>query len=119
MSNITNSTNVAGGTIATTFGSLLVACCWIALCCGGGYKAKKWYNRRSKRFKYKPAIPVVQGRIIYPPVRAYPPRREMSVVAPARIISPAQTDEYTPDLDERIRDFLSICAANPNRHRDE
>jgi len=111
MSNITNSTNVAVVAVGATFGSLIVACCWIALCCGGGYKAKKAYDRRSKRFKYKEvpvnavplperrAIPVVPGRIVYPQ------RREMSVpVVPGRIVS--QTDEYTPDLDERIRDFF-------------
>ena len=100
MSNSTNSTNVAVVAVGATFGSLIVACCWIALCCGGGYKAKKWYNKRKKRrFNFKPvqAVPVQPAM----PVQAVPVQAAMPEVQ-GRIIS--QTD--TRDLDERIRDFF-------------
>ena len=86
MSNSTNSTNVAALAVVGSFVSLLVPFCVIAICCGSGYKAKKAYDRRSKRYNYK-EVPVVKGRIISP--RA-PPTVNAVPVAPARIIPPVQ-----------------------------
>lgn len=90
MSNITNSTNVAVVAVGATFGSIIVTCCCWILICGGGYKAKKWYNKRSKRYKYE-EVPIE--------VNAVPVQPAMRV---ARIIPPVQAI----DEDVKLKQFF-------------